>query len=713
MYLLHLLLLLLFLTIILLLPLLLCFTNTTTIPTNPTTTILYYTTIDVQVKNALELISREEKNKSLQTFFKELNDHSTNAFEFGKQFLAYLLCPTKKIGGNLTANTVFDGRTYETGKLHNLLESATNLMLESYIEDMSLTQDRLHNNNTPITNTTNNNDAKETNYNSTELVSYNNNNNIPNPTTTMSPQDTTTSGEYLVEITDFEESTLSSLLYIVELIDPKGHKWVIKKSYNDFLNLHTIILKENENLNNNIINNLNFPEKLKNKLLFRDKNEYYNMGKLLQCYLSYILYIANNFNTITYNNICNFLEIKSLILLNKNKKQLRRAENIPNAFLSLKNEFNNIILGKTNTTTDTGGNNTNSSSNNDNNKRIQTLTEFRNTWGIEMVIKIFNAYSLLQRMATVLGWTLEINHFFISMFGNTLTFSKLPLRNILYLQKDIMSNFLTICNELFEFACKINADSKYKWHKNLQMVENHYNRVKFHIEKSINLITLIDSEHLDYEMQMKRLKDVHERFQPLMNRIDGSLNNIQLELDLPVSLVQPSFPEIHSNTTTTTNAGTTVSNARNSNNGMNLLTIREQGEGNGGTSNYATTITTTYQGHTATTTTPERESITGGYVVEEPCEDRDTGNSNHVFSRDQSPDLPSQSANPMQQQSGERLSSLDMRRTAACGIAAVSSAGTRPSRSHSSGDGFIEEDYEEGAEIDPEDGCGSKVCVIT
>jgi len=44
-----------------------------------------------KVKNALELISREEKNKSLQSFFKELNDHSTNAFEFGKQFLAFLL----------------------------------------------------------------------------------------------------------------------------------------------------------------------------------------------------------------------------------------------------------------------------------------------------------------------------------------------------------------------------------------------------------------------------------------------------------------------------------------------------------------------------------------------------------------------------------------------------------------------------------------------
>jgi len=136
-------------------------------------------------------------------------------------------------------------------------------------------------------------------------------------------------------------------------------------------------------------------------------------------------------------------------------------------------------------------------------------------------------------MATILGWTLEINHFFVSMFGNTLAFSKLPLKDILSTQKDIMNNFLTIANDIYKFACKLNCDQQYKWHKNLQMTENELIRLRFHIEKSISIINSIESDHLDYEAQMRRLRDVTARFQPLMNRIDCNLIGIQQELGLP------------------------------------------------------------------------------------------------------------------------------------------------------------------------------------
>ena len=50
----------------------------------------------------MEVVQREEKNKSLQQLFKDLNDNTTNAFEFGKNFLAYLLTTTKKAGADLT-----------------------------------------------------------------------------------------------------------------------------------------------------------------------------------------------------------------------------------------------------------------------------------------------------------------------------------------------------------------------------------------------------------------------------------------------------------------------------------------------------------------------------------------------------------------------------------------------------------------------------------
>ena len=56
--------------------------------------------------DALEVVKREERNKSLQQLFKELNDNTTNAFEFGKSFLAYLLTTTKKAGADLTRQVI-------------------------------------------------------------------------------------------------------------------------------------------------------------------------------------------------------------------------------------------------------------------------------------------------------------------------------------------------------------------------------------------------------------------------------------------------------------------------------------------------------------------------------------------------------------------------------------------------------------------------------
>lgn len=508
-----------------------------------------------KVKNALELISREEKNKSLQSFFKELNDHSTNAFEFGKQFLAYLLYPTKKIGGNIIANAVFDGRTYETGKLHNLLESATNIVLESYVADMNLTHERTSPavaaavsaaDNLPSGGNRNSSshgagagaDTGGSYVSESQALVVRPDGGFGafggNPNTTLDASadgkrsaslgglEDAGGGQYMIDITEFEESTLRTVTYIVEICDPKGLRWVIRKTFPEFEALQTIIGTENRS-RAELLDTLQFPARLAGKI-FRDKDEYYTMCRALQVYFTNLLYALNNFTLASQNAVCTFMEVKQLIL-SSNNRTLRRAEAVPNVFIAVRKDFTELLLSK--------------DDKNGNSRQTQALAEFRRIWGIEMAVKVFDAYALLQRMATVLGWTLEINHFFISMFGNTLAFSKLPLRDIIFLQKDIMSKFLTICNELFDFACKVNADSKYKWHKNLQMVENQLTRVKFHIEKSLNLIGLIDTEHLDYEVQMRRLRDVHARFQPLMNRIDGSLGSIQEELSLPVTHHSP------------------------------------------------------------------------------------------------------------------------------------------------------------------------------
>lgn len=130
--------------------------------------------------------------------------------------------------------------------------------------------------------------------------------------------------------------------------------------------------------------------------------------------------------------LCTFLEVKQLF--EPPSLTLVHAESIPNRFLEMKEQFNIIVSSQ--------------STKKESNDRA--LMMLKMTWGNEAVVKIFEAHALLQRMATILGLTLEINHFFVSMFGNTLAFSRLPLRDLLLTQKDIMNNFLSTCVVLFK-----------------------------------------------------------------------------------------------------------------------------------------------------------------------------------------------------------------------------------------------------------------------
>jgi hypothetical protein len=65
------------------------------------------------------------------------------------------------------------------------------------------------------------------------------------------------------------------------------------------------------------------------------------------------------------------------------------------------------------------------------------------------------------------------------------------------------------------------------------MTESELKRTKYHLQKAIEVISRIEIEHLDREVQMRRLQDVAARFSPLMNRLKLSLPVIQNELGLP------------------------------------------------------------------------------------------------------------------------------------------------------------------------------------
>jgi len=215
---------------------------------------------------------------------------------------------------------------------------------------------------------------------------------------------------------------------------------------------------------------------------------------------------------------------------------LVHAERVSNAFSPLLRHFQSFLMSSFNPTQlQQDGNGCNASLYRYYRVGSADFDDLRRQWGAEFGCKILECYALLQRIATVLGWTLEINHFFVAMFGNTLSFSKLPLRDILMTQKEMIRKFAANCAELYAFAVRHNAELQYKWHKNLQMAEHMLNQVKVHADKAIAVINTIQTEHLDYQAQMRRLKDVYDRFQPLLNRVDQSLPSIREEVGLFVT----------------------------------------------------------------------------------------------------------------------------------------------------------------------------------
>lgn len=471
-----------------------------------------------KVKNALSVVSREEKNKSLQTLFKELNDHTANAFEFGKYFLAYLVSPSQKAGSNIVASKLFNGNTFETGRLTRLLEQTTNIVFETYVEDMDQTIKRLERKSNQALLATNHMMAIDNGAVGDKSVV------IPN----------VLSAGYIIEITDYEESSyaIGTVLYVMEVCDPKAYRWVVKKAFSDFDRLHKAVIKD---LPSALVEFLGLPAKAKK--LINKKDDYERLSEELSQYLLRVLATIVQMNTASREVLATFLEVKHLIL--PDSQALRHAEHVPNVFVSLKEEFNAMLMGKNVRSNSVGSQSERkqvdspNEKNSNQSKATKQMMEFRKTWGIEWAVKIFDAYAYLQRIATILGWTLEINHFFVSMFGNTLSFSKLPLREILITLKDIMANFLVVCEDLYKYACQLHAEAQYKWHKNLETTERNLSRIKHHVDKALATISLVECEHLDLEAQMRRLQDVHARFMPLMSRIDDNLGSIQHELGLP------------------------------------------------------------------------------------------------------------------------------------------------------------------------------------
>lgn len=470
-----------------------------------------------RVADALEVVQREEKNKSLQVLFMELNDHTLNGFEFGKAFLAYMLYHSKPGGANLVHTKHFDGSSYESGKLHRLLDKATVSVMKAYVSDMRETDKRMESGKAI--------DGKRAADGSKmmaaltaapNMLAIGNGGEESAPSggiPVVAPEDKGYGSEYDFEMSDHaRDSAMSAVQFTILVSDRQnGGEWVIKKSYKDFKELHKKIRADFENVDKPLY----LPSK--HSTMFPKTEEIEEVASGLRLYLLQAVDDPEALLPATRAVLSKFIQVKTLAI--PEKSRLVKAENMPNYFVDLKRDFKQMLV----------------ETQPDGEEMPKALRIFRETWGVDYVYKILDAHALLQRMATILGWTLEINHFFVSMFGNTLAFSKLPLKDVLATQKDIMNKLLVVTSDIFEYACDLNANQGYRWHKNLQVSENELKRMRHHLERAVQIISRIESEHLDYQAQMRRLQDVASRFAPMMSRLDGCLPSIQQELDLPMS----------------------------------------------------------------------------------------------------------------------------------------------------------------------------------
>jgi len=203
------------------------------------------------------------------------------------------------------------------------------------------------------------------------------------------------SGSYRVEVASWEETTFQGITYVFALKDPKNNHWTTRKKYADFECLHKLITPYLEDLRHSSTDPpiATLPGKF-TSLLRPTKAEIEERSHGLRDYLFQVLDEVASLTDGCKKILCDFLEVK---LLYDPPTKIVHAEEIPNHFLILKQQFIDYATS-INPTAHVPGD-----------KIVPVLKQ---KWGVEASVKILEAHALLQRMATLLGLTLEINHFF-------------------------------------------------------------------------------------------------------------------------------------------------------------------------------------------------------------------------------------------------------------------------------------------------------------
>jgi hypothetical protein len=294
-----------------------------------------------RVSNALEVVQREEKNKSLQTLFMELNDHTLNGFEFGKSFLAYVLYHSKAGGSNLVHSKVFDGSSFERGKLYRLLDKATSSVMKMYVTDMRESDRRIEGGHSRSISNPSHADEEAINHMQVAMFEGG-----PSASATLTGVAGSAGGgtesaydsEYDIEISDYTRDSVISAVTFNVLVTDRQHaaKWALKKTYKDFIELHKKISSDFAATDKPLY----LPSKYSG--VFPKAEEIDEVARGLRLFLLQTLHDPEGLLPATKTALCSFLRVKSLSV--PEQTRLVKAENVPNYFVDMRKDFETKLL---------------------------------------------------------------------------------------------------------------------------------------------------------------------------------------------------------------------------------------------------------------------------------------------------------------------------------------------------------------------------------
>jgi hypothetical protein len=416
-----------------------------------------------RVDDCRSILEREEKNKSMQRLFKELNDHGTNTLEFGKNFLAFLLFANKKAGADLPSKVRFQGKSIESGKLLRLLEETASMrsVHRGAGGDDGGNQ---------ITNGASSGSAGGGVLAAVEGTGRYQVNIRP-PAGSRKKKD---------DEADEDKGgggMFRTKLFEVAVTDPQGNRLqMVHKSFAEF----EALAKKVEAVEREMAtsNGFEWGEEVREKeekeqeegkeeeeegkeeeeeegkeqgeeqqgessaQLDEDQQRQFmchlrsclpskarlrvsnkQLGErsvALQSLLAVSLGCLPIATEETAGLLAGFLETVSLALP---ATAMLPAEEEPNVFMRMRQQFLH------------GSNSEGQRLAKDGHAVVhfqqpKELAEFEGVWGTAATALVFESHALLQRLATLLAWTYEINSLFLAMFGNTLAFSQLPLREL-------------------------------------------------------------------------------------------------------------------------------------------------------------------------------------------------------------------------------------------------------------------------------------------